>query len=89
MWRERLRGAITHGGKHPSKHEEVRGSLPDDLQPVFDSLVENYKFYATKHHGTPFVSFVVLADLVKDGVLQQRLLRPKQPLQKLRRGNDD
>ena len=53
--------------KRTVKHSEARNSLSPDLVPVFDKLVEDYKFAATMHHGSPFVSYVVLADLVKAG----------------------
>lgn len=49
------------------KHELARNSLPEDLIPVFDDLVADYRFAATKHHGSPFVSYIVLADLVRAG----------------------
>jgi hypothetical protein len=49
------------------KYEEARDSLPPDLVPVFDDLVEQYKFFAMKHHSHPFVSYVVLADLILTG----------------------
>ena len=49
------------------KHEQARSSLPDELLPVFDTFVSDYKFYATKHHGSPFVSYIVLAEMVKAG----------------------
>lgn len=47
--------------KRSEKHEAARRSLPDDLKPVFDDLVGDYRFYATKYHGSPFVSYVVLS----------------------------
>ena len=49
------------------KHEHARNSLPDELKPVFDDFVSYYKFAATKHHGSPFVSYVVLAEMVRLG----------------------
>jgi len=49
------------------KHVQARDALPDDLKPVFDILVAEYKFFASIHHRTPFVSYVVLADLVRGG----------------------
>jgi len=49
------------------KHDLARNSLPDELKPVFDELVADYKFIATKHHGAPYVSYIVLADLVGEG----------------------
>ena len=49
------------------KNEQARSSLPDELKPVFDDFVTDYKFAATKHHGSPFVSYVVLAEMVRLG----------------------
>ena len=49
------------------KHELARNSLPDALVPVFDEFVEDYKFAATRHHGSPFVSYIVLAEMVRLG----------------------
>ncbi len=49
------------------KHEFARNSLPDELVPVFDRFVEDYRFAATIHHGSPFVSYIVLAEMVKAG----------------------
>ena len=47
-----------------SKHELARNTLPDELKPVFDAFVTDYRFVATKHHGSPFVSYIVLAEMV-------------------------
>ena len=41
------------------KHEEARNTLPDELKPIFDQFVDDYKYYATQRHGTPYVSYVV------------------------------
>ena len=49
------------------KHEEARNSLPDELKPIFDQLVAEYKFAAAMRHGAPYVSYIVLADLIKAG----------------------
>ena len=49
------------------KHELARNSLPDDLKSVFDDFVTDYRFAAIKHHGSPFVSYIVLAEMVKLG----------------------
>lgn len=49
------------------KHELARNSLPDELKPVFDDFVTDYRFAATKHHGSPFVSYIVLAEMVRLG----------------------
>lgn len=49
------------------KHEQARSSLPEELRPIFDDFVDDYRFAATKHHGSPFVSYMVLAEMVKAG----------------------
>ena len=49
------------------KHEVARNSLSEDLLSAFDDLVADYRFAATKHHCSPFVSYIVLADLVRAG----------------------
>jgi hypothetical protein len=49
------------------KHELARNRLPDDLKPIFDSFVDYYRWAATKHHGAPFVSYIVLAEMVRAG----------------------
>lgn len=53
--------------KRSEKHELARNSLPIELVPVFDALVGDYKFAASVHHGSPFVSYVVLAKIIKAG----------------------
>ena len=50
-----------------AKKEAARQSLPEELRPVFDDLVVDYQGAAMNHHRMPFVSYVVLADLVRDG----------------------
>ena len=35
------------GSQRTEKHEQARSGLPDKLRPVFDELVEDYRF-ATK-----------------------------------------
>ena len=49
------------------KHDEARGRLPEELHAVFDELVADYRHAATIRHGSPFVSYAVLADLVEIG----------------------
>ena len=53
--------------KRTEKHEQARRSLPENLVPIFDAFVADYKFFATKHHGLPYVSYVVLAEMVTAG----------------------
>jgi len=49
------------------KEKEARSSLPDALKPVFDDFVADYKYAATLRHGKPYVSYIVLADMVRAG----------------------
>jgi len=49
------------------KHEQARSTLPEELRPIFDDFVADYKFYATARHGAPYVSYIVLADMVRAG----------------------
>ena len=53
--------------KRSEKHEQARNSLPEELRSIFDSFVEDYKFAGTIHHGSPFVSYIILAEMVKAG----------------------
>jgi len=53
--------------KRTDKHEFARNTLADELKHVFDQFVEDYKFAAAVHHGSPFVSYIVLAEMVKGG----------------------
>jgi hypothetical protein len=41
--------------------------IPDDLVPVFDELLEHYKFAVLKQHGRAVASPLVIAELVLMG----------------------
>ena len=58
---------MTDENKRSEKHEEARNLVPEELKPIFDEFVEDYRFAATKHHGSPFISYVVLAEIVRLG----------------------
>ena len=49
------------------KHNQARNSLSEELRPVFDAFVDDYRFSSIKHYGAPFISYAVLADMVKAG----------------------
>ena len=49
------------------KHEEARNTLPDELQPIFEEFVDDYKYCASMRHGRPYISYIVLADMVRAG----------------------
>ena len=53
--------------KRSEKHEEARNSLPDELKPMFDKFVDDYKSSAFRRHGAPYVSYIVLADMIRAG----------------------
>jgi hypothetical protein len=58
---------MVEGEKTSKKREESRRNLPEDLRTVFDELVLDYQAAAMTHHRMPFVSYVVLADVVRAG----------------------
>jgi hypothetical protein len=49
------------------KYEKARNSLPEALRPVFDDFVADYRFAATILHGSPFVSYAILAQMIRSG----------------------
>ncbi len=53
--------------KRTPKYEEARNTLSDESKPVFDELVDEYRYLAALRHGAPYVSYIVLADLVRAG----------------------
>ena len=53
--------------KPSEKQQEARNSLPDELKPVFDDFVADYKYVATMRHGRPYISYIVLADMIRAG----------------------
>jgi len=69
--------------KTSPKYIEARDSLPEELRSVFIQLVEEYAFHSTILHGQGFVSYKILADLVRNG------WRPSgRPSQQLNRHSD-
>jgi hypothetical protein len=53
--------------KQSAKQLEARNSLPDTLKPIFDKFVSDYIYAATLRHGKPYVSYIVLADMIRAG----------------------
>ena len=49
------------------KYIEARNSLSDDLKPIYEEFVADYRYAATLRHGKPYVSYIVLADMIKAG----------------------
>lgn len=50
----------------PAYHEE-REQHPEHLRNDFDSLVKWYRYYAAVHYHRTFVSYKILADLIREG----------------------
>ena len=44
-----------------------RERLEEGLRDHYDRLVEEYRYFAVVHHKHPFVSYKVLADLIRGG----------------------
>lgn len=42
-------------------------TLPPELHEAFDDFLSEYRFATLKHHGGPYVSAVVIAELVLAG----------------------
>ncbi len=50
-----------------AKFLESRDRLPEDLRPIYEQLVEEYRFRTTVHYRQGYVAYQVLADLVLMG----------------------
>ncbi len=53
--------------KPSDKQTEAHNSLPDELKPVFDEFVADYRYAATMRYGKPYISYIVLADMIRAG----------------------
>ena len=49
------------------KYKKVRDSLPNELQPIFDQLVDEYAYNALKIYGRNWVAYDVLGNLIREG----------------------
>jgi hypothetical protein len=58
---------MTESKQRSEKHEVARNALPSELLSAFDEMVADYQHAAHKWHNTPFVSYVVLAEMVRNG----------------------
>lgn len=45
----------------------ARNGIPESLREEFDGLVDDYRFSAAMRYHQPFVSYVVLADMIRAG----------------------
>lgn len=53
--------------KNSAKYIEALNTLSDKLKPIFEEFVSDYRYAATARHGKPYVSYIVLADMVRAG----------------------
>ena len=53
--------------KNSEKYLKAKASLPENLKPVFDELVNQYAFHTTRLFGRGYVAYEVLASLIRDG----------------------
>ena len=49
------------------RHEQALNALPEELKTVFDEFVNDYKYAASMRHGALYVSYIVLADMIRAG----------------------
>ena len=49
------------------KFKEAESSLPDELKPVFQRLVNEYDYLTKLEYGRGYVAYKVLADLIAAG----------------------
>ena len=53
--------------KKSEKYLSTKESIPKQLHPIYDQLVEEYIFHTETRYGRGYVAYIVLADLVRDG----------------------
>jgi len=53
--------------KNSAKYIEALNTLDDKLKPIFEEFVSDYRYATTARHGKPYVSYIVLADMVRAG----------------------
>jgi hypothetical protein len=49
------------------KEALARNGIPAELREEFDRLVEDYRYSSAIRYHQPFVSYIVLADLIRAG----------------------
>lgn len=53
--------------KQSTKYIEARATLPEELHPIYEQLVEEYAFFTMQHYGQGYVAYKVIASLVGNG----------------------
>ena len=54
-------------GKPSERQIGARNGLPDELKSVFDDFVADYLYASTMRYGKPYISYAVLADMIRAG----------------------
>jgi len=54
-------------GTPASRKKQALESVPEEFRPIYKQLVSEYQFHCIQRHGRPFVSYLILADLINDG----------------------
>ena len=49
------------------KFIKAKESLPEELRPIYEDIVEQYAFHTERLYGRGYVAYEVLASLVRDG----------------------
>ena len=49
------------------KFVSAQNTLPEELWPIFEMFVEDYTSAGKRHYGYPFISYIILADMITDG----------------------
>ncbi len=53
--------------KLSQKYLDARQTVPEELWAEFEKLVTEYKYRATVRYGSAYISYIVLADLIRSG----------------------
>jgi len=51
----------------PAKKALALEFLPPELHEVYERIVLEYQYHCVSRYGRPFVSYTILADLIKSG----------------------
>ena len=65
--KERDKSSKESERKESDKYFEVRNQLPPKMRSIFDELVDDYRDVSLNYFSRSFVSFAILADLVRLG----------------------
>ena len=49
------------------KYIKALNALDNEMKPIFEEFVSDYRYAASARHGKPYISYIVLADMVRAG----------------------